>query len=266
MHFVVKRILSVLAVLASLVASPANANPSEPLRIFAAASLKNALDAIAADFTKATGTRIVISYGATSTLARQIENGAPADVFVSADEDWMNYAEQRNLLKAGSRRNVIGNTLVLIGPANMPAGIAIRPGMDWAALLGSGGRLAVADPRSVPAGRYARAVLEKLGAWTTLEPRLARAENVRIALQFVAQGEAPLGIVYGSDQYAEPRTRIVATFDADLHPPIMYPAAVVAASRHPKADGLVGALEDADAQAVFRAMGFQRLPSTGKGS
>ncbi|MCX7324477.1 MAG: molybdate ABC transporter substrate-binding protein [Hyphomicrobiales bacterium] len=234
--------------------------------MFAAASLKNALDAIADDFTRKTGQQVIISYGATPALARQIENGAPADVFVSADEDWMDYAVQRQLLKPGTRRNVIGNALVLIGPASPPNAVAIVPGLDWLAMLGPGGRLAVADPRAVPAGKYAQAALEKLGAWAALEPRLARAENVRLALQLVARGEAPLGIVYASDQHAEPRTQLLATFSADLHAPIVYPAAVIVTSRHASAGHLVAALSEPSAQVIFLSNGFKPLPRPKNGS
>ncbi len=232
--------------------------------MFAAASLKNALDAVAAGFTQASGTQVALSYGATSTLARQIENGAPADVFVSADEDWMDYLEQRQALKAASRRGIVGNALVLIAPTGAAARLTVTPGLDWLALLGPGGRLAIADPRAVPAGKYARAALEKLGAWAALEPRLVRTENVRVALQFVARAEVPFGIVYASDQHAEQRTLTVATFDAGLHPRIVYPAAVIATSRHAKSGDFVETLQSGKARDIFLSLGFQPLPSWNK--
>lgn len=266
MPFVFRLLAPALAILAILFSGQGGHAAEEPLRVFAAASLKNALDSIASDFTRKSGIQVVISYGATSTLARQIENGAPADVFVSADEDWMDYAAQRNLLKPGTRRNVIGNALVLIGPASGASTTTISSSLDWVRLLGPGGRLAVADPRSVPAGKYAQSALEKLGAWSVLEPRLARAENVRIALQLVARGEAPLGIVYASDQHAEPRTQVIATFAAELHPPIVYSAAVITSSRHASAGRLVEALSEPSAQMIFQSNGFRPLPPRANGS
>jgi molybdate transport system substrate-binding protein len=263
---IIRHMVPALALCLTLCSGQTGHAAEEPLRMFAAASLKNALDAIASDFTRKTGQQIVISYGATSALARQIENGAPADVFFSADEDWMNYAAQRKLLKTETRRDVIGNALVLIGPAVSPNAVAIAPGLDWLALLGRGGRLAVADPRAVPAGKYAQAALEKLGAWAALEPRLARAENVRLALQLVARGEAPLGIVYASDHHAEPRTQVLATFSPALHPPIVYPAAVTVRSRHASAGHLIAALLEPTAQVIFLSNGFVPLPPRRNGS
>lgn len=208
------------------IALSGGARAQEPVLVFAAASLKNALDDVHAAFQARTGMRAVASYAASSALARQIEAGAPADVFVSADLDWMDYVEKKNLLRKDSRRNLLSNRLVLVAPAASPVRATIEPGFPLAGLLGTRGRLALADPQHVPAGKYARAALEKLGVWDSVTGRLAAAENVRAALAFVARGEAPLGIVYETDAIAEPRTRVVAAFAAGLHPPVIYPAAL----------------------------------------
>jgi molybdate transport system substrate-binding protein len=190
---------------------------AERLTIFAAASLKNALDEANAGF----GAPCVVSYGASSTLARQIEAGAPAQVFISADEDWMNQLAKGNLLEAGTRRDLLGNRLVWIVPAGRSA-----PPEPWRT-LGPRDRLAMGDPRHVPAGKYARAALERMGLWDSLAGRVAGAENVRAALAFVARGESPLGIVYETDALDEPKVAIAARIDPRLHPPIVYPAAAV---------------------------------------
>lgn len=235
---------------------------AQTLTVFAAASLKNALDAIVAE-RKPAGARVSIAYGASSTLARQIENGAPAEVYVSADLEWMDYLAARGLIRADTRRNLIGNALVLIAPQDGRQSdgrqtVDLRPGVPLAALLG-GGRLAIADPHSVPAGKYAHAALEKLGVWPSVAGRLAPAENVRAALMLVARGEAPLGIVYASDAAAEPKVRIAARFDARLHPPIVYPAALTAAARGGDAAQFLDALGTPAARALFERHGFARL-------
>ncbi len=228
------------------------------LTVFAASSLKTALDRVAGEFRAARGAPVSVSYAASSSLARQIEQGAPADVFVSADADWMDYLEQRKLLRPGTRHDLLGNTLVLVAPAGDPVAVALRPGLDLAAVLGTG-RLALADVRSVPAGKYARAALERLGAWSGVERRLAMAENVRVALALVARGEARLGIVYGTDAHAEPGVRVVGTFPADSHPPIVYPVALVESSRHPLAEAFVSDLRSPAARKVFQGEGFSLL-------
>lgn len=236
------------------------ASPSvtaQTLTVFAAASLKNALDAAAAEWEPA-GARPAIAYGASSTLARQIENGAPAQVFVSADLDWMDYLAARRLIRGETRTTLIGNTLVLVAASEDTRKIDIRPGFALAALLGNG-RLALADPRSVPAGKYARGALEKLGVWPSVSARLAPGENVRVALMLVARGEAPLGIVYGSDAAAEPRVRVAATFAADLHPPIVYPAALTVTATHPAAGRFLAYLGSAAARRIFERHGFTPL-------
>ena len=204
----------------------ASAEP-QPLLVFAAASLTDALKAIGPAYTRATGEPVTFSFAASSTLARQIVAGAQADVFFSADTDWMDFLAAKHLIDPRTRRDIVGNRLALIAPAGSPLAIAIRKGFDLAGALGPSGRLAVAEPDSVPAGRYARDALRSLGVWQSVSRRLIPAENVRAALEYVARGEAPLGIVYETDALIEPRVRIVGIFPAASHPPITYPAAVV---------------------------------------
>jgi molybdate transport system substrate-binding protein len=223
--------------------------------VFAAASLKNAMDDVIKAFTVRTHSPARASYGASSALARQIEQGAPADVFVSADVDWMDYVAQRNLIVLTSRRNLLSNHLALIAPADSKTALKIAPGMPLAAALGSG-RLAIAGP-DVPAGRYGQAALTALGVWPSVEGKLARAENVRAALAFVARGETPLGIVYDTDVKVEPKVRIVGLFPDAIHPPIIYPAAIVAASHNPGNAGFMRFLEGREAAAIFHRYGFQ---------
>src|SRR4051794_23886882 len=218
--------LGFAAVLLACLAGPLQALAQEkPLTVFAAASLKNALDEINASFAKGAPNKVVASYASSAALIKQIENGAPADVFVSADLEWMAYGVQKKLIPAETRFNLLGNKLVLIAPKNSPlTDIKIAPGIDIAKLAGDG-RIAAGDVKSVPAGLYAKAALEKLGVWAAAEPKLAMTENVRVALTLVARGEAPLGIVYETDAKVEPNVKIVGTFPAVSHPPIIYPAA-----------------------------------------
>jgi molybdate transport system substrate-binding protein len=223
--------------------------------VFAAASLKTALDAIAADWKKQTGHDTTISFGASSALARQIEQGAPADVFISADLDWMDWAGERHLINASSRETLLGNTLVLVAASDAKSEFKIARGADLGAALGDS-RLAIAEVNAVPAGKYAKAALENLGMWTPLANRLAPALDVRGALNFVARGEARFGIVYATDAKAEPKVKVVDTFPASSHPPILYPAALTAASRNPDAAALLGFLRSADAVREFTAQGF----------
>jgi molybdate transport system substrate-binding protein len=229
----------------------------KPITVFAAASLKESMDEAAAKFGEETGQQVVVSYAASSALARQIEQGAPADVFVSADLDWMDYLQQRKLIDASTRRSLLGNMLVLVAPAASTArAFALRKGSDLRPLLGADGRIAVALTDSVPAGKYARASFESLGMWNALQPRLAQAENVRAALLLVARGEAPLGVVYGSDARAEPAVRMIAIFPPGSHPPIVYPVARVLASGQPRAEAFIEWLHSPEAGAIFRAHGF----------
>jgi molybdate transport system substrate-binding protein len=221
----------------------------EPLLVFAAASLKNALDEIDAQFGAQTGTKVNASYAASSTLARQIEAKAPAQVFISADLEWMDYVEGKGLLRPGTRRNLLGNRLVWIVPAN--AAIPARP-LD---ALGASGRLALADPQYVPAGKYAKTALERLGAWPSVAKRIAAAENVRAALALVARGEAPLGIVYQTDAKSEPKVRVAAMLDEDLHAPIVYPVALLR-SAGPRAEAYLAFLSGPRGRATFEKYGF----------
>ncbi len=257
------RWLRALSIAAAMLAATdvfaAKPEPAPPLTVFAAASLKESLDEAAAAYQSASGQSVRVSYAASSALARQIEQGAPADVFVSADRDWMDYLQQRNLIDASSRRDLLGNTLVLIAPkASAAKPVVLKSGVDLRSLLGDG-RIALALTASVPAGKYAKAALTSLGAWDSLQNKVAEGENVRAALMLVAREETPLGIVYGSDAKAEPGVRVLATFPADTHPPIMYPVARIAASKHAQAGAFVRWLATPAAAAIFRRHGFTAL-------
>jgi molybdate transport system substrate-binding protein len=227
---------------------------SRPVLVFAAASLKTALDAILAQWQGETGKAATISYAASSTLAKEIDNGAPAELFLSADESWMDYLEERRLIDPASRHDLLGNRLVLVAPQDSVARVTIAPGFPLARLIGDG-HLAMADPAAVPAGKYGKAALEKLGVWMTVQSRVAAAENVRAALLLVARGEAPFGIVYETDAAAEPGVRIVGSFPADSHPPIVYPMALTLAAG-PDAAALAAYLGGPAARALFEAQGF----------
>jgi len=238
------------------VALAASPRPAEvqPVLVFAAASLKTALDALVEPARMATGLTMRVSYAGTPALARQIEEGAPADIFISADVEWMDYVDARRLLEPGTRVNLLTNRLVLIAPKREPVSLRIAPGFDLAGALGTG-RLAVADPAVVPAGKYARAALEALGAWTAVLGRLAPAENVRAALLLVSRAEAPLGVVYRTDAVADPSVAVVGLFPEDTHPPIVYPAALTA--RAPAEAARVLAFLGSDAAAAeFTRQGF----------
>jgi molybdate transport system substrate-binding protein len=228
-----------------------------PTHVFAAASLKNALDEIGAAYTARTGRAVVGSYAASSALARQIEQGAPADLFVSADVDWMDYLAERGLIQPATRVDLLGNGLVLIAPRGSDVRVRLGPGLDLTGPLGDG-RLAIGDPLAVPAGKYAKAALERLGAWPALADRLAPVENVRAALAMVAQGEAPLGIVYTTDAAVEPRVEIVATFPAATHPPIVYPLALTPTASADAA-AFAAYLRSTAARALFEKHGFAVL-------
>ncbi len=243
---------TVLAGGLALAAGPALAQAGT--RIFAAASLQTALTKIAADY-RGPGAPLRPSFGASSAMARQIAQGAPADLFISADSDWMDWLGQRRLIAAGTRRNLLSNRLVLIAPKGSTVSLKIAPAMPLAAALG-GGRLAIADPVSVPAGKYGKAALMKLGVWDSVAGRLAPAENVRTALAYVARGEAPLGIVYATDAHAEPKVRVLGTFPQGTHPRILYPAALTRAT--PAGRAVLDYLAGPKAMAVFAAEGFLR--------
>jgi molybdate transport system substrate-binding protein len=225
--------------------------------VFAASSLTDAIQQLGNDFGKSTGIGVKFSFAASSALAHQIESGAPADIFFSADVDWMDYLESRKLIQAESRRDVLGNRLVLIAPAGSSITLKIAPHFALAQALG-GGRLATGDPDSVPVGRYARAALTSLGVWDAVADRLVRAENVRAALAFVDRGEAPLGIVYKTDALIDKGVRIVDTFPADSHAPITYPIALTVAAQSVAAQ-FADYLSTPAASAVFVKYGFSSL-------
>jgi len=250
--------LLVVACLCSVPASAAD-EPNQELLIFAAASLTNVLDEIGAAYTQQTRQSVKFSYAASSALARQLEAGARADAFFSADLEWMDYAQARGLIDRSTRRNVLGNRLALVAPADSKIGLQVAPGFALAAALGSKGRLATGDPESVPVGKYARSALTSLGVWNDVADRLVRADNVRSALAFIARGETPLGIVYETDARVEKRVRIVDFFPADSHPPIVYPVAVTTRAQ-PAARQFVEFLASSAAQDAFKKYGFQVLP------
>ena len=231
---------------------------AKPVLVFAAASLKNALDEIAGQYERETGKKVTISYGASSALAKQIEAAAPADLFISADLDWMDYLQARNLIRRDTRGNMLGNRLVLVAPKDSNASIKIGPGFPLVELLG-GGRLAMADPKAVPAGKYGRAALESLGVWQAVEPRVASAENVRAALALVSRGEAPLGIVYQTDAAADPNVKIVGMFPEDTHPPVIYPAALTGTSTNGDAAAFLAYMRAPGARPAWEKQGFTDL-------
>ena len=228
--------------------------------VFAAASLKNALDDVIAAYAKHDKTKVTASYAASSALAKQIEQGAPAQIFMSADLDWMDYLAERQLIVDSSRKNLLGNSLVLVARKDsQQAEVTIGQGFDLAGLLGDG-RLAVGTIQSVPAGKYAKAALESLGAWAGVENKLAQAENVRAALALVAQGEAPLGIVYKTDVASDPKLKIVGTFPADSHPPIIYPVALTKTGGDSmEAAEFLKFLSSPTAKGAFEKQGFELI-------
>jgi molybdate transport system substrate-binding protein len=243
--------------LAALMLAPA-ARAEERVMVFAAASLKNALDAVAAAWRTEAGDTAVISYAASPALARQIEQGAPADIFVSADPDWMAYLSERGLTRKETETRLLGNRIVLVAPKDSAVVANLAVGFDLAGLLGDG-RLAMANVDAVPAGKYGKAALESLGIWQSVKHRIAQAENVRAALALVATGEAPLGIVYRTDAMAEADVRVVAMFPEDSHPPIAYPAALLARSDSEAAGDFLAFLQSDSARGLFEAQGFSKL-------
>jgi molybdate transport system substrate-binding protein len=238
-------------------AAPSTGSPPD-LIVLAASSLTDALNELGPAFSAATHRGVKLSYAASSALARQIEAGAPADVFMSADTDWMDYLQTRNLIDTGTRRNVLGNRLVLISPADSEVTIRIAPHFALAKLLGEG-RLATGNPDSVPVGKYAKIALTNLGVWSEVQDRIAAADNVRAALALVARGEAPLGIVYRTDALVEKKVRIVAEFPEKSHDPIVYPAATTAHAQ-PGAADFVKFLSSKTARTIFAKYGFHPAP------
>lgn len=252
----IRTLLAWFCVLTCSVRIAGAADEPHTVLIFDAASLTDVVDELGRVFSaRSPQVQVKSSPAASSVLAKQIEAGALADVFFSADLDWMDYLEQRNLLRAGTRHNVVFNRLVLIAPADSKVSLEIAPGFDLLKALGDG-KLATGDPDSVPVGKYARAALEKLGVWNNVSPRIVRAENVRSALAFVARGEAPLGIVYRTDALAEKKVRIVDVFPQDSHPPIIYPIALTARAG-PEAQRLLDFVIGEEARPIFRQYGFE---------
>ena len=246
----------VFAVWSAIPLKPAMA--ADNVIVFAAASLKNALDNVNAAWKAETGKEATISYAASSTLAKQIENAAPADIFISADLQWMKYLSDKKLIKPGSEVELLGNRIVLIAPKDSKAETTITPGFDLATLIGDG-KLAMADVKAVPAGKYGKAALEKLGVWSSVEGKVAQAENVRAALKLVATGEAALGIVYQTDAHAEPAVKVISTFPADSHEPIIYPVGITTESKNADAEAFVKFVQSAKAKELFEAEGFTFL-------
>jgi molybdate transport system substrate-binding protein len=243
----------------ALAAPPARAQTPGPLLVFAAASLQRALTAAGEAFTRETGRRVTFSFAATSALVRQLEQGAPADVLASADVEWMDWAAERRLIRADTRRDVLGNTLVLIAPADWTGTLAIGPGMALLPALGDS-RLALGNPRGVPVGRYAEQALTRLGVWDAVKDKVAAAADVRAVVNLVARGEVGLGVVYASDAADDARVRVVGVFPAETHAPIVYPFAVTAASRDAGAPAFLAFLATQSARAIFAARGFTTLP------
>jgi molybdate transport system substrate-binding protein len=235
--------------------SPDASAQHDKLVIFAAASLKDALDEANAAYQRNKGQQTATSFAASSTLAKQIEAAAPADIFISADLDWMDYLEKRNLIKPETRTNLLGNQLVLIAPIDSTTQIDIGPNFPLAQAL-SGGRLAIADPGAVPAGRYAKAALDALSIWASVADKLAPAENVRAALLLVSRGEAPFGIAYRTDAVADRGVKVLGAFPAHTHPPIIYPVAVVANSTNPRDADYIAFLKSPAARRIFERHGF----------
>jgi molybdate transport system substrate-binding protein len=263
MRAVDSRLTRILAAAAALFAmgspsAPAADSPGASLTVFAAASLTNVMQEVGAAYVEAGGMAPRFSFAASSVLARQIEAGARADVFFPADQEWMDYLASRGLIRNETRRDVLGNRLVLIAPAGSTTELRIAHGFPLASVLGEDGRLATGDPDFVPVGKYARSALTTLGVWGDVADRLVRAENVRVALAYVARGEAPLGIVYATDARAEPKVRVVDDFPADTHLPITYPVAAtkIAGAR---AMAFISFILSERATALFRLSGFVPL-------
>jgi molybdate transport system substrate-binding protein len=247
-----------LWLLASRPGGAAEAPP--PITVFAAASLTNVMQELGDGFTRESSIPVRFSFAASSALARQIENGAPADVFFSADIEWMDYLQTRNLIRRDTRHNLLGNRLVLIAPADSQISLKIAPHFALAAALGKG-RLATGDPDSVPVGRYAREALTTLGVWSEVSERLVRADSVRSALAFVDRGEAPLGIVYQTDALIDKGVRVVDVFPDDTHQPIVYPIALTGGAK-PDAAKFVAYLRGPAGEIAFKAYGFALMTRT----
>ena len=255
---ILRRFLIVAAASISPFAYAADAQ-NEPLLVFAAASLTDVLQQIGPMYTKESNMPVKFSFAASSALAKQIESGAEVDVFFSADQDWMNYLQQRQLVSDSTRMDLLGNRLALIAPKDSKVNLKLERSAKLLATLGAGGRLATGDPDSVPVGKYAKAALTNLDLWSAIEPRLVRADNVRVALMYVARGEAPLGIVYATDAAVEPRVRIVDMFPESSHAPISYPVAATSPASN-DARAFLAFLRSDAARAIFTRAGFSVVP------
>jgi molybdate transport system substrate-binding protein len=242
----------------TLIAAMPAAHADDRLIVFAAASMKNALDAVNTACKADVGEVATISYAASSALAKQIEGGAPADIFISADLDWMKYLFEKKLIKPDTEVKLLGNEIVLVAPKDSTAETKIEKGFDLAGLIGEG-RLAMGDSKAVPAGKYGKAALEALGVWSSVEGKVAQAENVRAALKLVSTGEAALGIVYATDAHAEPGVKVIGTIPEDSHSPIVYPVARTADSKDKDAPAFLRCLQSAKAGELFKAQGFTVL-------
>lgn len=251
-------VTSVAAAFVSLASFAVPAAAQEKVTVFAAASMKNALDNANKAWATQGGGQVTVSYAASSALAKQIESGAPADIFISADLDWMKYVSDKKLVREDTRFNWLGNRIVLVAAKDAAKPVDIRPGFDLVGLL-KGGRLAMGEPNAVPAGKYAKASLEKLGVWSSVEKSVASAESVRAALAFVSRGESPYGIVYQTDAAADPGVAIVGTFPADTHPPIIYPIAILSESKSKDAPAYLDYLKSDKAAPFFEKEGFTVL-------
>lgn len=245
------------ALLASGTSKPLQAQSNEIL-VFAAASMKTALDDIAKQWQSETGKTVKVSYAGSSALAKQIEAGAPADIFISADSDWMNYVAGKNLIKSATRIDLLGNRIVLVAAKDDKTALKIAPGFDLAGAL-KNDRLAMANVASVPAGKYGKEALEKLGVWGAVEKKVAQADDVRAALLLVSRGEAPFGIVYQTDAAADAKVRIVDVFPPTSHAPIVYPASLLAASKNADAEAFLAYLRSAKVKPLFEQQGFSVL-------
>ena len=250
-------LLTLLFALGAFATHPASAQDQKMI-IFAAASLKDALDEVNAAYKQAKGVEIVTSYAGSGALIKQIEQGAPAEVFISADLESMDYGSQKKVIQDNTRVNLLGNKLVLIAASDAKtSNVTINAGLNLAKLAGDG-RIATGDVKAVPVGRYAQAALEKLGQWQAVQPKLAMVENVRLAMALVARGEAPLGIVYETDARAETKVKVIGAFPADSHPAIIYPVALTAAAK-PGASAYLDFLQSPAARSIFEKRGFTIL-------
>jgi molybdate transport system substrate-binding protein len=250
----------VAGVAAGLLASlGARAAVAEELLVFAAATLKTALDEVAEAYQRGGGGTIRISYAPSPALVKQLENGAPADLFISADTDWMDAAQSKALIRRETRVDLLSSRLVLIAPRGSTVSAEITSGFPLADLLANG-RLAMCDPMMMPAGRYGRAALQSLGVWSAVQDHVANADSIRAALVYVARGEAPLGIVFDTDAATDPGVRIVGVFPSNSHPPIVYPVAVTAVSEHVDAPKFLAFLRSTDAKGIFERLGYTFLP------